>query len=90
MLKKILFIFIISPILVFTKPGFVPIDHKVYKFLERLNSAGYIANYNPFEIPKSNSEVVSFLLELSKNKNSLNTTDKQILQDLLFEFDFFY
>ncbi len=89
MLKKILFIFIISPILVFTKPGFVPIDHKVYKFLERLNSAGYIANYNPFEIPKSNSEVVSFLLELSKNKNSLNTTDKQILQDLLFEFDFF-
>lgn len=88
MLKKILLILIFTPLLVFNQPGFVPLDHKIYKFLDRLNSAGFISNYNSFEIPKSNSEIINLLQEISKNKKSLNNIDKQILQDLLFEFDF--
>ncbi len=90
MRKCTLFFLIIFNSIISSQSGFVDINHKVYKFLERINTIGLIEDYNSFEIPKSINEIEKHLSCVLKNKKELNNTDLEILEDLMYEFDYIF
>ena len=79
-------IFIFSSLL-FSQADYVPADHPVYQFLERLNSR-QIINYNSLEIPKTRKEVAGFLSEAIYNKKDLSGVDNRTLQLYAIEFEY--
>ncbi len=89
MKKIIIMLMLFIDFIIFAQPGHVESNHKVYPFLERLNLIGVINNYNNFETPKSHIEIKNYLLEAKQNEKELNEIDRNILNDLLIEFDFF-
>jgi len=87
-LKKVLAIILLSAFVAMAQVEDVSVNHKVYNFLEKLSVLNVINNYNPFEIPISRKQVAQYLSEASVNASQLNQTDKEILQDLMKEFEF--
>ncbi len=65
----------------------VPVDHKVYPFLESLSLRGII-DYNNASIPISRGAVVTYLKDIDSSRNNLTGTEKKILDDLEVEFSF--
>ena len=62
--------------------------HPAYTFLERMSTLNFIAGYNDFEYPKSRAEIANHLKLLYSRNDKLNRTDKELLRDLLKEFDY--
>ncbi len=83
-MRKIVFLFLVVAQISYSQVNFVPVDHKIYSFLERMSVANFITNYNSFEIPKSGKEIGSYLSEIDKTK--LSAIDKAKLDDFLDEF----
>ncbi|MCE1188975.1 MAG: hypothetical protein LWX56_07520 [Ignavibacteria bacterium] len=65
----------------------VPVNHKVYGFLERMSALHYLPDYDPFEIPLPRKQIAGYLQSLS-GKEGLSITDVAMLKDLLTEFNF--
>ena len=86
-MKKIFLILIISSTL-YAQVGFVEYNHPVLPFLERMKTMNIIEDYDPFELPKSRSEVTGNLVRIDSLKNKLSWIDKRILNDFLIEFAF--
>ncbi len=87
-MKKFLLFFFVPLLICFSQVGYVPIDHKVYSYLDRMETLGLIENYNSFENPKTRIEVSHFLENLKQNRTELNSIDNKVLEDLLYEFEF--
>jgi len=88
-MKKILVIlFFVFTVQIFSQLEYVPIEHKVYDFIERMNYKHIVANYNSFEKPKSRKEIAAYLVEISKNKELISAIDIEILNRFLDEFEF--
>jgi hypothetical protein len=88
-MKKKIFLFIfLSSLTLYAQLEYVPVEHKVYSFLERMENNYVIENYNSFEKPKSRKEIASFLTDISKKTNQLTAVDKEILKRYLDEFEF--
>lgn len=66
----------------------VPVSHKVYQFLQRLELKGVIQNYNSTNLPLSRKDVAAFLHEIEKDRTALDSSEKKILDDLLVEFHY--
>jgi hypothetical protein len=87
MKKFLIFLFIFS-IKIFPQLEYVPIDHKVYDFLERMGYNHIIENYNSFEKPKPRREIASCLAEIIKKADKLSALDREILGRYKDEFEF--
>lgn len=88
-MKKLFFLFlVIFSLQVFAQLDYVPIEHRVYDYLERMEYKGLIENYNSFEKPKTRKEVAGFLADLSKKEIQLSHIDKEILNRFCVEFEF--
>ncbi len=73
---------------VFAQVGYVPVNDEIYIFLERMQTLNIIENYNSFEIPKTRSEIKTYLVQITKNINQLDNIDKQKLNDFVSEFEY--
>lgn len=90
MIKKLLLIliFAFSASTFAQQTGYVEYNHKVYSFLERMEIQHFIENYDAFEIPKTRKTISGYLKQLIEVKTKLSSVDRQILDDLLNEFEF--
>ena len=79
--------FLIS-VCIFAQDDYIPVNHPVYDFLERMESLHIISGYNSFELPKPRSEIALYLKQVIKNKNKLSKEDAEILKDFETEFEF--
>ena len=73
---------------IFAQDDYIPVNHPVYDFLERMESLHIISGYNSFELPKPRSEIALYLKQVIKNKNKLSKEDAEILKDFETEFEF--
>ena len=87
-MKKIIFILIVFTSTFYSQIGYINTEHPVYDYLERMQSHHIIDNYDPFELPLTRKEIVSFINEIKNKKNELSRIDINILNDLLVEFNF--
>lgn len=67
---------------------YVPVNNRVYEFLERMESLHLLDSYNSFEVPKDRKEISSYLVQLINNDSRLDEVDKLILDDLKTEFEY--
>lgn len=66
---------------------YVPVDNKVYEFLERMESLHILPEYNSFEIPKSRNKVAGYIKQIIQKISFLDDIDKNIVRDLQTEFE---
>ena len=64
------------------------VGHPVYDFLDRMQSYQIIENFDPFELPLSRKDVVSYIKIVKNEKDRLSSIDSDILNDLIVEFKF--
>ncbi|MDR3666745.1 MAG: hypothetical protein P4L35_07880 [Ignavibacteriaceae bacterium] len=86
-MKKYLMVLLFSSVLI-AQTEYVPVNHTVYSFLDRMDALGIITGYNSFELPKTRHEVASFIKEVDLLQNKLDAVDKSILNDLKTEFEY--
>ncbi len=87
MLRLLILLSVLFPVASKAQMELVPVDHKVYPFLEMMSMKGLI-NYNNASIPISRRAVASYLVELEKVKDKLSKTERGILADLMVEFSY--
>lgn len=85
---KYLFLFLIISSALYAQIGFVEYNHPVLPFLERMKTIRIIEDFDPFELPKTRSEISGHLLRIDSLKNNLSSIDKKMLNDFLIEFAF--
>ncbi len=90
MKRYIISILLLLNSFIVAQSGYIDVEHKIYPFLERMNTLGFIDNYNGFEIPKTNTQIKQYLIEIINNKEKLSDVDHEILNDLVFEFDYLF
>jgi Capsule assembly protein Wzi len=87
LLRLLIMLSVLFPVVLKAQMELVPVDHKVYPFLEMMSMKGLI-DYNNASIPLSRRRVASYLEELDKVKSKLSPTEQKILADLLVEFSY--
>lgn len=87
-MKKIILTLFFLTSAVSAQVGYVEYNHPVYNFLERMDALHIIQNYNEFELPKTHSQIATYLTEAIKNKNRLTPVDENILRDFIVEFEY--
>jgi hypothetical protein len=65
----------------------VPVEHRVYDFLRRMDAKGVI-DFNPAVVPVSRRDVSGFLKVVQVNGSNLNKNDNMLLNDFEKEFEF--
>lgn len=89
MMKKLfLLTFLFVVFIQAQQTGYVEYNHKVYSFLERMETQHFLDDYDAFEIPKTRKRISGYLIEISKIKTQLSSVDQNILEDLLIEFEY--
>lgn len=83
MLNKIFLLVIIISAVSLAQPVFVPVEHDVYDFLNRMKIKS-AANYNDAVIPFTRKEVSNILIQVNKNK--LTMVEKKYLDWMEEEF----
>ncbi|MDR3610513.1 MAG: hypothetical protein P4L27_08130 [Ignavibacteriaceae bacterium] len=86
-MKQILLLLLFGSVL-YAQTEYVPVNHKVYTFLERMDALGIISNYNSFELPKTRHEIASYIKTADSLKDKLDGVDRSILNDLQTEFEY--
>jgi len=66
----------------------VPVEHKVYDYLSRLNVRHIVTGYSAFEAPFSRSLIAHYLKQAADNSGMLDESDLKTLSDLQKEFEF--
>ncbi len=72
----------------YAQTEYVPVDNRVYDFLERMEALQIIPEYNSFEIPKTRKEIAEYLESVITSVSKLDEVDKNILSDLEIEFEY--
>ncbi|MCL6098259.1 MAG: hypothetical protein M1391_06770, partial [Bacteroidetes bacterium] len=86
--KFFLLLFLFSAVNIFSQQELVPVSHKVYQFLKRMELKGVIENYNSSNLPLSRKDVAIFLREIQEKQSNLDSSEKKVFKDLLIEFHF--
>lgn len=73
---------------VFAQSEYVNVGNKVYTFLERLETLHIINGYNGYSLPKRRKEIAYYIGKAYDNKEKLNKTDRELLNEFLIEFEF--
>jgi hypothetical protein len=87
LLKLVLMCAILVPPVLKGQTELVPVDHKIYPFLENLSLRGLI-DYNSASIPISRGAVASYLKQIDSLRSELSPTERKILDDLEVEFSY--
>lgn len=74
--------------LIFAQAEYIPYDHPVYDFLNRMDSRHIISNYNSFELPKTRGQIAGYLKEVILSTDLLDNVDRAFLEDFKTEFEF--
>lgn len=82
----ILFILFVNSL--YTQSELIPINHKIYNFIETMHKKQIIKDYNSANIPISRKEVAFFLKIINENQKKLNYTEQEILKELNKEFEY--
>lgn len=85
---KKLFLSVSISIQLFAQAEYVPVDNRVYDFLERMSIHHFLENYNSFEVPKTRMEIANHLTSLNNKSSQLDEVDQLILNDLRSEFEY--
>jgi hypothetical protein len=86
-LKKIIFIILLlSFYLNAANPVSVPVRHRVYPFLERLEALGVISRFIDGAKPMSRGKIAAFLKKVIAKREQLTSIDKNKLDYYLLEF----
>ncbi|MGE5350556.1 MAG: hypothetical protein ACM3P0_00630 [Acidobacteriota bacterium] len=72
----------------FAQAEYVPYNHPVYEFLERMNTLKFVSGFNDFERPTTRRNIARFLKEVLPFKTRLDHSDQNLLQDFQNEFEF--
>jgi hypothetical protein len=91
--NKIKFILFIAFILImnrifFAQAEYVPYDHSIYNFLERMDANHIISDYNSLEKPKTRKQISNYLNQILENIDLLSSVDKNIFEDYKNEFEY--
>ncbi|MGE5400892.1 MAG: hypothetical protein ACM3S2_10840 [Ignavibacteriales bacterium] len=72
----------------FAQAEYVPYNHPVYDYLERMNELHVIAGFNDFERPLSRRIIAKYLETVIENISNLDKTDRLMLADFSKEFEY--
>lgn len=67
---------------------YVPSDHIVYDFLNRMDSHHLISGFNSIEKPFTRNHIAIRLSELMTKKSELTEIDQKMLEDFIIEFEY--
>lgn len=81
----IIFLFLIQ--LLKAQGIYVPANHPIYSFLERMEAYGIIENYQNETKPLQRTKVVDYLTKIFNKRFELNSTDKKFLNYYIEEFN---
>lgn len=90
MIKRILLLVIVCSAFLSAQTEYVPVNHKIYNFLERLDVLKIISGYSSFELPKTRHQIASFLIEANEKNDKLDASDRASLEDYKVEFELEY
>lgn len=86
-MRRFLLIFLFISSEVFSQVENVPISHRVYQFLKRMEVRGLIKNFDDASLPISRNEVANFLSEIYTQREKLSPKEQGYLELLLIEFE---
>ncbi len=91
-MKKNFFVifFLLFALQIKAQVSYVPVNHPIYSYLERMSVQKIISDYNSFELPKSEKEIGKYLKQIGRKLYKLNETDKQIFREYKKEFEYAY
>lgn len=87
-IKYLLLLLFLNTTLSFAQAEYLPSDHSVYDFLNRMDSYHLISGFNSIERPFTRSQIAKHLSEIIEKKDELNEIDRKTLQDYEIEFEF--
>ena len=90
MIKRIILFLLLCSVFISAQTEYVPADHNIYKFLERMDALQIISEYNSFEFPKTRHQIADYLKVANDKYNKLDAVDKAILDDYKAEFEYEY
>jgi len=92
MIKRVFLLLVVCSAFLSAQTEYVPVDHKIYTFLERMYALHFISNYNSFELPKTRHQVAAYLKEINVQEicNKLDAVDRASLEDYIGEFELEY
>ncbi len=73
---------------VYSQIELVPVNHKVYTFLNSLHKRGIIIGYNNANLPFSREIVAEYIQIINAHRNWLSSTEENLLNDLAIEFSY--
>jgi hypothetical protein len=89
MRKAILIILLfVSASVVMGQVELVPVEHRVYDFLRRMDVSGFLEDYNAAQMPISRRDVAHQLSIINAQLSILNNNDKRLLKDFCKEFEY--
>lgn len=74
--------------IVYPQAEYIPSDHNIYEFLNRLDSYHIIHGFNDIERPITRRETAGYLSIILSHEQELSPIDRRILYDYLSEFEF--
>lgn len=90
MIKRIFLLLVICSAFLSAQTEYVPVDHKIYSFLERMYALRIISNYNSFDLPKTRRQIGTYLKETNDKSDELDAADMSLLDDFKIEFELEY
>ncbi len=73
-------VLLISISSIYSQVELVPVSHKVYQFLKRMELKGVIENYNSSNLPLSRKDVAIFLKEIQEKQSNLDSSEKKVFK----------
>lgn len=84
----LIFLILCINIISYGQAEYVPYNHPVYDFLERMDALQIISDYNSLERPKTRNQISNYLKQVIENADLLENTDRGILEDYKSEFEY--
>lgn len=86
-MKKVILTLLIFSSEIFSQIENVPISHRVYSFLKRMEVRGIIKNFDDASLPISRSEIANFLVDIYAQRDKLTENEQGYLELLMVEFE---
>ncbi len=87
MIKRLLLLLLVCSAFISSQTEYVPVEHKIYPFLERMDALQIISDYNSFQLPKTRHQIADYLKEAERKKDKLDKIDRASLEDYKVEFE---
>ncbi|HEX2868002.1 MAG TPA: hypothetical protein VHO03_13230 [Ignavibacteriales bacterium] len=87
-IAAIIFLLAAFSVNAFAQAEYVPYNHPVYDFLERMNTLHHISGFNDFERPLTRRTIAGYLRDVIPGENSLDYSDQRLLDDFKNEFEY--